>query len=142
MKHTNRPMKHTINWMIAGGLALTLSAGSAVAAGVDELPPDIAKAYDGLDPQQPQGPSAYRDWKPKKGPPWTVGYASSYAGNSWRAAAMDRLLHVIVPEYQKAGLLKDVVITQSDLKELCSRSNKCASSSIKALMLLSFAAQT
>jgi ribose transport system substrate-binding protein len=86
-------------------------------AGVDELAPDVAKAYQGLDPQQPQGPSAYRDWKPKNGPPWTIGYASSYAGNSWRAAAMDRLTKVIIPEYQKAGMLKDVIITQSDLKD-------------------------
>ena len=97
-----------------------LCTGSRLAladSAVSGLPPDIAKGYEGLDPQQPQGPSAYRDWHAKKGPPWTIGYASSYAGNSWRAAAMDRLQKVIIPQYQKAGLLKDVVITQSDLKD-------------------------
>ena len=110
-------MKHAWNMIAVSALALTMGIGAAVAAGVDELPPDIAKAYQGLDPAQPQGPSAYRDFKAKKGPPWTVGYASSYAGNSWRAAAMDRLLKTIVPEYQKAGLVKEVVVTQSDLKD-------------------------
>jgi len=110
-------MKHGWNLIAVSALALTLGVGAAVAAGVDELPPDIAKAYQGLDPAQPQGPSAYRDFKAKKGPPWTIGYASSYAGNSWRAAAMDRLLKTIVPQYQKAGLVKDVVVTQSDLKD-------------------------
>jgi ribose transport system substrate-binding protein len=97
-----------------------LCTGSTLALAdnaISILPPDIAKGYEGLDPQQPQGPSAYRDWHAKKGPPWTIGYASSYAGNSWRAAAMDRLQKVIIPQYQKAGLLKDVVITQSDLKD-------------------------
>jgi ribose transport system substrate-binding protein len=54
---------------------------------------------------------------PKKGPPWTVGFASSYAGNTWRAAGMDRLMNVLVPEAKKAGLIKDVIITQSDLKD-------------------------
>jgi len=96
-----------------------LSQGAA-AAGVDELPADIRnKLYnkDMLDPQQPIGPSAYRDWKPKKGPPWTIGYASSYAGNTWRAAVMDRLQNELIPKWQKLGLVKEVIITQSNLKD-------------------------
>ncbi len=92
----------------------------ATAAGLDELPPDIqtslySKAM--LDPQQPIGPSAYRDWKPKKGPPWTIGYASSYAGNTWRAMAMERLQKEIIPKWKKLGLIKDVIVTQSNLKD-------------------------
>ena len=70
-----------------------------------------------LDPQQPTGPSAYRDWKPKKGPPWTIGYASSYAGNTWRAAALEHLEKDIVPKWKKLGLVKDVIVTQSNLKD-------------------------
>ena len=107
---------------VASGLLLAAS-GFAVAAGVDELPPDIQKTLyskDMLDPQQPVGPSAYRDWKAKKGPPWTIGYASSYAGNTWRAGVMDRLQNEIIPKWKKLGLLKDVIITQSNLKELSS----------------------
>lgn len=101
------------------GLLCTLS-GVVKAAGVDELPPDIQKslyAKEMLDPQQPVGPSAYRDWKPKKGPPWTIGYASSYAGNTWRAMAMERLQKEIIPKWKKLGLIKDVIITQSNLKD-------------------------
>jgi ribose transport system substrate-binding protein len=105
--------------MIASGLLLATS-GFATAGGVDELPPDVQKklySKDMLDPQQPIGESAYRDWKAKKAPPWTIGYASSYAGNTWRAAVMDRLQNEIIPKWQKLGLLKEVVITQSNLKD-------------------------
>src|SRR5438045_3903817 len=94
--------------------------GVAAAAGVDELPKDIQdRLYnkDRIDPAQPLGPSAYRDWKPKKGPPWTIGYASSYAGNTWRAGVMDRLQHEIIPKWKKLGLIKEVIITESNLKD-------------------------
>lgn len=112
-------MKFTRTIVIASGLLLAAS-GIAVAGGVDELPPDIQKklySKDMLDPQQPIGESAYRDWKAKKAPPWTIGYASSYAGNTWRAAVMDRLQNEIIPKWKKLGLLKDVIITQSNLKD-------------------------
>ncbi|QEX20652.1 hypothetical protein FRZ61_05710 [Hypericibacter adhaerens] len=97
-----------------------LLSGAAMAEGLDELPADlVAKLYnkDMLDPQQPIGPSAYRDWKAKRSPPWTIGYASSYAGNTWRAMAMDRLQNEIIPKWKQLGLLKDVIITQSNLKD-------------------------
>ncbi len=96
------------------------SVGVAHAAGVDEITPEVAKrlySKDVLDPAQPIEASAYRDWKPKKGPPWTIGYASSYAGNTWRAAAMDRLQTEIIPKWKKLGLIKEVIITQSNLKD-------------------------
>ena len=83
-----------------------LTGGAASAAGLDEIPADVAKrlySKEVLDPAQPVGPSAYRDWKPKKGPPWTIGYASSYAGNTWRAAAMDRLQNEILPRIPAPG---------------------------------------
>jgi ribose transport system substrate-binding protein len=103
--------------LLAGLVAF---AGAAVAAGVDELPKDIQDrlySKDRIDPQQPVGPSAYRDWKPKKGPPWTIGYASSYAGNTWRAAALDKLEKDLLPKWQKLGLVKNVIVTQSNLKD-------------------------
>jgi ribose transport system substrate-binding protein len=92
-------------------------AGSAFGDDLKDLLPDVQKAYDGLDPKVQVGTSALRDFKPKHGPPWTVGYASSYAGNTWRAASMDHLTKVLIPQAQKAGLIKDVIITQSDLKD-------------------------
>lgn len=99
-----------------GYLAAMLSH-TAVAAALDELPKDVAGAYQGLDTQQPVGESAYRDWKPKKGPPWIIGYASPYSGNTWSAAATDRLVNKLLPEYKKAGLVDKVIVTQADLKD-------------------------
>jgi ribose transport system substrate-binding protein len=90
------------------------------AAGVDELPKDIQeKLYNKefMDPAQPLGPSAYRDFKAKKGPPWKIGYASSYAGNTWRAGVMDRLQNVIIPKWKQLGLISDVIVTQSNLDD-------------------------
>jgi ribose transport system substrate-binding protein len=114
-------MKHrsdTLIWATALASALTLgTAGSAVAQGIDELPPEIAEAYEGLDPEQPVGPSAYRDFEPNDGPPWTIGYASSYAGNTWRAEALSRLLDDLLPRYQEAGLVDEIIVTQSDLDD-------------------------
>lgn len=110
-------MKQIALIISAATVSLALSGGIALAEGLDELPADIAKAYQGLDKDQQVGPSAYREFKAKKGPPWTIGYASSYAGNTWRAASMDRLIKELVPKYKAAGLIKDVIITQSDLKD-------------------------
>jgi len=107
-----------ISCVAAAGLFLW--AGAAVADGVDELPQDIQERLyneDMLDPQQPIGPSAYRDWKAPRPAPWTIGYASSYAGNTWRAMAMDRLQNEIIPKWKELGLLKDVLVTQSNLKD-------------------------
>ena len=67
-------MKHLVSFAVLA-VGLTIAA-SAMAGGVDELPPDIQKTLynkDMLDPMQPIGESAYRDWKPKKGPPWKIG---------------------------------------------------------------------
>jgi len=100
--------------------ALATGYVPALAAGLDEISPDVAKrlySKEDLDPAQPIGPSAYRDFKAKKGPPWTIGYASSYAGNTWRAGVMDRLQNGLIPKWKKLGLLKDVIITQSNLKD-------------------------
>ncbi|PWE53368.1 sugar ABC transporter substrate-binding protein [Metarhizobium album] len=91
--------------------------GQVAAEGLDELSPDVAAYYQGLDPEQPTGASAYRDFKPRKGPPWTIGYASSYAGNTYRAAAMDRLMKELLPKYKEAGLVNDVIVTQSNLND-------------------------
>ena len=65
---------------------------NSFAEGVDELPPELQKAYEGLDADQPVGPSMWRDFMGKEGP-YTIGYASSYAGNTWRATALDRLMN-------------------------------------------------
>ena len=48
---------------------------------------------------------------------WTIGYASSYAGNTWRAGVMDRLQTEIIPKWQALGLIDEVIITQSNLND-------------------------
>lgn len=104
---------------VASLCALAL-VSTPVMAGVDELPEDIRSALynpDLMDPNQPLGDSAYRDFVAKNPPPWTIGYASSYAGNTWRAAVMDRLQNELIPKWQKLGLLKEVIITQSNLND-------------------------
>jgi ribose transport system substrate-binding protein len=98
-------------------LSMGYLAATALADEVHQLPENLQKAYQDLDSTVPLGPSALRDFKPKHGPPWTIGFASSYAGNTWRVAAMDRLVKVLLPEAKNAGLVKDVIITQSDLKD-------------------------
>jgi ribose transport system substrate-binding protein len=112
-------MRRLASALICCIAAIGLSS-AAFAAGVDQLPPDIQKRLynkNSIDPQQPIGPSLYHNWKPKKGPPWTIGYASSYAGNTWRAAALNELLKVLVPKWKKLGLVKEVIVTQSNLKD-------------------------
>ena len=104
----------------AAALCAAVAALPAYAAGVDELPEAVQKELynkDMMDPGQPLAESAYRDFKPKKGPPWTIGYASSYAGNTWRADVMKRLQEVLIPKWQKLGLVKDVIVTQSNLND-------------------------
>lgn len=108
------------NWVRATAVVAALASQSAYAAGVDELPEAVQKELydkDMMDPGQPLAESAYRDFKPKKAPPWTIGYASSYAGNTWRADVMKRLQEEIIPKWQKLGLIKEVIITQSNLND-------------------------
>jgi ribose transport system substrate-binding protein len=89
-------------------------------AGVDELPAAIRDSLYNpalMDPNQPLGDSAYRDWVAKNPPPWKIGYASSYAGNTWRAAVMNRLQNDLIPKWKGLGMVDEVVITQSNLSD-------------------------
>ena len=108
-----------------GRLAITLVcslglSGAVAAEGLDEIPDDVRSMVynpDLTDPAQPLGPSAFRDWKSSRKTPWTIGYASTYAGNTWRKGAMKRLLGEVLPKWQKLGLVNDIIITQSNLKD-------------------------
>ena len=87
---------------------------------LDNVPQDI-KDYvynmDYMDEVQPLGPSIMRDWKSPNKPPWTIGYASTYAGNTWRKGAMERLMEVVLPKWRDLGIVDDIVITQSNLDD-------------------------
>lgn len=97
-----------------------LVAGSAIASAVDELPEELRDDLynpDMMDPNQPLEESAYRDWKAPNPPPWTIGFAQSYAGNTWRANEMERLEKVLIPKWKELGLIDEVIITQSNLDD-------------------------
>ncbi|WP_218961164.1 ABC transporter substrate-binding protein [Ruegeria sediminis] len=114
-------MRNTISHMLrAAVVTASVVAASAANAGVDELPAEIQeKLYnpDLMDPNQPLGDSAYRDWVAKNPPPWKIGYASSYAGNTWRAAVMDRLQNELIPKWKELGMIEEVIVTQSNLND-------------------------
>ena len=95
-------------------------AGTSNADILDEIPADIRDYVynpDFMDPMQPLGESVYRNWKSDRPLPWTIGYASSYAGNLWRKGVMERLYGDYLPKMKEAGLLNDIVVTQSNLKD-------------------------
>ena len=110
-------MRRSLTGTMGALIAVSALTTTAWADGVDQLPANEKKIYEVVDPQVPLGASAYKDFKPKKGPPWKIGYASSYAGNTWRAAALDAVMNDLLSRSKKAGLVSEVVVTQSDLKD-------------------------
>ena len=94
-----------------------LAAGGALAEGVADLPADEQKIYEMVDPQIPLGASALQEFKAKNPPPWKIGYASSYAGNTWQATALNAIVNELAPAAKEAGLVSELVVTQSDFKD-------------------------
>ncbi len=113
-----KPLNATL--LRTAALCLAFATSQSAVADTTELPKEIQdELYNpaALDPMQPIGDSAYRDFVAKNPPPWKIGYASSYAGNTWRAAVMDRLQNEIIPKWKKLGLISDVIVTQSNLAD-------------------------
>jgi len=90
------------------------AAGKKTESIVSSLPKEVQQYYE-LVTTTPLGPSIYKDFKPKKGPPWKIGYASSFGGNTWRIGARTRLQEVLLPRYKKAGLVSEVITTEANL---------------------------
>lgn len=85
---------------------------------LDEIPADIRDYVynpDFMDPMQPLGESGLRNFKSDRPLPWTIGYASSYAGNLWRKSVLERYFGEVLPKWKELGILDDIVVTQSDL---------------------------
>ena len=78
---------------------------------------DYVYNMDFMDKDQPLGPAVMKGWKSKRKPPWTIGYASTYAGNTWRKGAMERLMEVVYPKWKALGMVDEIVITQSNLDD-------------------------
>ncbi len=94
-------------------------AGRAV-ADVTELPADIqASLYNPalLDPNQPIGDSAYRDFVAKETRRRGRSAMPRPMPEHLAAAVMDRLQNEIIPKWQKLGLLSEVIVTQSNLND-------------------------
>ena len=87
---------------------------------LDNVPQDMRDYVynmDYMDKDQPLGTTVMRDWKSPSKPPWTIGYASTYAGNTWRKGAMERLMEVVLPKWRALGMVDDILITQSNLDD-------------------------
>jgi len=97
--------------------AASVGASAGAAAGesaIGSLPTEMQGWYEGAD-KQPHGPSPLLNFKAKNPPPWLIGYASPYAGNSWKEGVRTRIFNDLLPKYKSAGLVKDVIITESNL---------------------------
>lgn len=107
-----------MKWLVAAiSIAATMMTSAVKADGLNDLPENLRGVYKMVDTQIPVGPSPLANFKAKKGPPWKIGYASTYAGNTWQATALDEIVNKLVPAAKKAGLVSDLVVTQADLKD-------------------------
>lgn len=114
--------------LLAGGL--TLLAGGALAADdacttaqpgalpadsaemlQKSLPPEAQAGFEGYG--SPLFASPFVNFKPPHEKPWTIGYNNSFSGNAWRAAALAEL-QKNVDKYKKLGLVKDLIVTDSN----------------------------
>ncbi len=110
-------MKYLIRGALAAACVWCFSGGVVLAQSVvSELPADQQDNYKIVDPKVPLGPGAYKDFHAKKAPPWKIGYASNYAGNTWRVQVLEQMT-ALFQRYKAAGLVSELVVTQSDLKD-------------------------
>ena len=79
---------------------------------VEELPAELQAFYKGTVGNI--GPSPLVTFKSTAKPPYTIGYASTYAGNTWRSTVLNELEKVLIPEYEKMGLVDKLLVTQSN----------------------------
>ena len=104
-------MKH-FAILLAASVAVLGVRAEATAAGVDELPADItgyllSPAH--TDPRLPLGPSAWRNWKSTKAPPWTFAYVGSARFGSWNETALKTARDELAPKWAALGLSRALV---------------------------------
>lgn len=76
-----------------------------------ELPPDAQAGFEGYG--SPVVASPFATFKPAHEKPFVIGYNNSFSGNAWRAAALAQL-ESDVEKYKKLGLVKDLIVTDSN----------------------------
>ena len=99
------------------GIFSTANSGELCTECLKKVPQemrDYVYNMDFMDKDQPLGPAVMKGWKSPRKPPWTIGYASTYAGNTWRKGAMERLMEVVYPKWKAVGMVDEIVITQSN----------------------------
>jgi ribose transport system substrate-binding protein len=79
--------------------------------GLAGLPPDIQKLY--VKSGQTTQVSPYFHFKAKSPPPWTIAYASSYAGNTWRGDVLKEI-KALFATYKQAGLVDKLIVSESN----------------------------
>ena len=102
------------------GIFSTASSQEVCTECLSKVPQDMRDYVynmDFMDSDQPLGEAVMRNWKSPRKPPWTIGYASTYAGNTWRKGAMERLMEVVYPKWKALGMVDEIVITQSNLDD-------------------------
>ena len=75
------------------------------------LPENLQAAYNNYGPPLFD---TYKDFKPKNGPPWKVGYSDSFSGNAWRAAALASLQQNFAAAKEQGLVEGDLVVTDSN----------------------------
>lgn len=76
-----------------------------------ELPADAQAGFEGYG--SPVVASPFATFKPAHEKPFVIGYNNSFSGNAWRAAALAQL-ESDVEKYKKLGLVKDLIVTDSN----------------------------
>ena len=69
------------SWLL--GIFSIASAGELCKECLSKVPKDMRDYVynmDFMDKDQPLGPTVMKGWKSSRKPPWTIGYASTYAG--------------------------------------------------------------
>jgi ribose transport system substrate-binding protein len=80
---------------------------------VGELPAEQQAWYDNVAASVQTCASPYITWlKPQSPPPWTIGYAGTYSGNTWRQESLKRIQQ-LAKTYQDAGLVDKLIVTDS-----------------------------
>ena len=79
---------------------------------LSSLPAEQQKWYDNVAASVQTCASPYKDFKPKGKPPWVIGYAGTYSGNTWRQLSLKRIQE-LAKQYQDAGLVEKLIVTDS-----------------------------
>ena len=79
------------SWIL--GISGSASAQEVCDECLSKVPQDMRDYVynmDFMDSDQPLGEAVMRNWKSPRKPPWTIGYASTYAGKTGRTGATER----------------------------------------------------